>query len=115
MNETVQRLKRQRDDRAAKFRKLRKFDLAEVPRHEHRYIIYGLYGRARIIRPVARELYQYAIDCLRFSRTTWTNPLDTETYSACGYDDMQSDARYQARVEALKFFRAWKAVLAEHA
>ena len=45
---------------------------------------------------------------LAYSRTGWSNPYDTEYYSACGYDDQMYYHREDAREYAVKMFRVWK-------
>jgi len=47
-------------------------------------------------------LVRFARSCARFARSTWHNHLDTETYSADGYDDYQADQRDMASAEGAK-------------
>lgn len=58
--------------------------------------------------PTAENFRKAASDELAFSRSSWYNHLDTEYYSACGYDDYQYECREEARKIAIEYFRAWK-------
>lgn len=57
-------------------------------------------------KPTFKVLRQEALELLEFSRTRWSNPYDTEYYSACGFDDMQSMEREGALKHAPIFARA---------
>lgn len=72
-------------------------------------------GKSVPFRPTLanfRKAYRYM---LNFSYSGWDNPLDTEYYSACGYDDYQYERRESARSEAVEYFRAWKTLKEEKA
>lgn len=49
------------------------------------------------IKPTARNLRRAALSELRYARSYWCNPYDSEYYSACGYDDLQAERRSEAR------------------
>lgn len=61
-----------------------------------------------LFKPTPANLLKAAKDLLAYSKTRWHNYLDTEYYSACGYDDAQADARWQARKDAALFYCAWR-------
>jgi hypothetical protein len=109
--ELVNDLNKRRGDRLAKILKLRRDfkPCIKSPRLRAR-LIYDLVGRSAPMKPTAHNLYRAAKAELAYSRSRWSNPHDTEYYSACGYDDMMADARYEAGKYALDLYRAWKAL-----
>jgi len=72
-------------------------------------------GKRVPFRPTLQNFREAARNRLEYSYSDWHNPLDTEYYSACGYDDMQGERRDAARSEAVEYFRAWKALKGEKA
>lgn len=58
--------------------------------------------------PTINNLRLAAKRHLEFAKSDWNNPLDSEYYSACGYDDMQAEKRSAALSDAVGYFRAWK-------
>lgn len=59
-------------------------------------------------RPTLENFRRAARDQLAYSYEDWNNPLDTEYYSACGYDDYMYEKREWARSAAVEYFRAWR-------
>jgi len=59
-------------------------------------------------RPTSAAFRAAASERYAFGFSTWFNHLDTEYYSACGYDDYQGELRDAAKATAVEYFRAWK-------
>lgn len=66
-------------------------------------------------RPTSELFRAAASNRYAFGFSTWYNHLDTEYYSACGYDDYQGELRDAAKAEAVEYFRAWKYLKEEEA
>lgn len=99
--EMISTLKRQRAERVTSLRELR-----ALPSVTNAGIWRLIGGPGRFQRLSKRALRQEAIECARFARSSWHNPLDTEYYSACGYDDYQSESRDQALEYGAELIRA---------
>lgn len=59
-------------------------------------------------KPTAENFRTAATERYHYGFSTWSNPYDTEYYSACGYDDYQGELRNAAKAQAIEYFRAWK-------
>lgn len=59
-------------------------------------------------KPTASAFRNQASQLLAYSRTKWTNPCDSEYYSADGYDDFQGEQRECAKYDAVVAFVIWK-------
>lgn len=59
-------------------------------------------------RPTSAAFRAAASERYAFGFSSWYNHLDTEYYSACGYDDYQGEIRDAAKATAVEYFRAWK-------
>lgn len=60
------------------------------------------------LKPSRRNLLNAAKANLNYSRSRWSNPYDSEYYSACGYDDYMSDSRHHAKRKAAMYYRIWR-------
>lgn len=57
------------------------------------------------LKPDASAYREEALGLYRFSESSWKS-MDTEHYSACGYDDAQVDRRDRAREKARLYMAA---------
>ena len=107
--EYMHSIRRGRTEHAKKLLQLRRIwheDCnAPFPISKQDYLMKPVYLlRAHHAPTVRRACHaQYA-----YSQTSWVNHLDTEYYSACGYDDSQYEARQHAQDHAVLLYVLWK-------
>jgi len=65
-------------------------------------------ARRTPFRPTPENFRRAATKFYYYGFSDWSNPHDTEYYSACGYDDYQGELQNSARCQAVEYFRAWK-------
>lgn len=90
------------------------FDAATLNKIVRSNVQYRLGHITRLpFRPTLDNFREAATNCYDYSESSWYNHLDTEYYSACGYDDYMGEKRDYARVQAIEYFRAWKYMKAQ--
>lgn len=70
-------------------------------------------GKHVPFKPTLENFRSEAFRLYNLSEAGWFNHLDTEYYSACGYDDYMSDVREAQKSASVEYFRAWKALKTE--